>query len=654
MADEKERGPFSVADGDLTRLSAQPQEKGAGADDRTRLGSDPDATRIFVSESGTASSQTPPNDSDATRLLTTPEVDAGEADKTRLSGGTDATTLRTGNDRSKVGLVLNNIWKVRRMIAEGGMGEVYEGIETNTGEPVAIKFLLPRLTAEPKVKELFLSEARNFVRLSKAHPALVQYRVCAEEPQLREIFIVMEFIDGLPLSDALSTLKPNLSQLVGFMRLMASALSVAHQARLIHRDLSPKNILLPGGELDRAKIIDFGIAKDLSTGEATIFGGFKGNLAYCAPEQFNEGPGPDASGVGPWTDVYSLGLVVLATASGRSPGMGTTLAEAIERRRRVPDLSGAPKELRPLLAQMLAPDAAKRLQSMADVLAALDRVAPTAPKPSRMPLTLAAVSAAVLIGAGASYFFFLRGPSDDEVRQRVAATIAAADCTWLNLDSVTRPGGALRAKILGAARDVGGATAAAEKAAGIPVAFDTAEVSAVQPQACGPLNAFRRFREPASPLGPSLAVQQMQFRLQNDPRFCGQDALRKARVTVNLRLDDPSVDFTLLGLEPNGQMQQLIADRKQFEAARAQSPEFAPNLGGNIYTMSFCVDEMTAARSSRVGLVLVKGMGPFSLGFDPNARDSAAVPPDWSSRFTDQATAQHWVAQIAWYQVVSE
>jgi len=67
----------------------------------------------------------------------------------------------------------------------GGMGEVYEGVETNTGDPVAS---IPALAAyaDPKVKELFLSEARNFVRLSKAHPALVQYRVCAEEPQLRE------------------------------------------------------------------------------------------------------------------------------------------------------------------------------------------------------------------------------------------------------------------------------------------------------------------------------------------------------------------------------------------------------------------------------------------------------------------------------------
>ncbi|HEX3485403.1 MAG TPA: serine/threonine-protein kinase [Micropepsaceae bacterium] len=631
MTDEKDGGPFSGADGEATRISLS-GDKAAGnshfGDERTRLGQDPDSTRL----------NTIPDD----------------LDRTQISGG--GASAAPGEERSKIGFVLNNIWKVRRLIAEGGMGEVYEGIETNTGDRVAIKFLLPRLTADPKVKELFLSEARNFVRLSKAHPALVQYRVCAEEPQLREIFIVMEYIDGPPLAETLSTLKPDLHQLVGFMRLVASALAVAHQSRLIHRDLSPKNILLPGGELDRAKIIDFGIAKDLAAGEATIFGGFKGNLGYCAPEQFNEGAGPESSGVGPWTDVYSLGLVVLAAAIGKSPGMGTSLAEAIERRKKVPDLSGVPKELRALLAQMLAPDPTKRLQSMPDVLAGLDKIAPTAPKQSRLPMMLAAASIVLLIAFGAVYEFFLRGPGDDEIRQRIGTTIAATDCSWLNLDSVARPNGEVRAKISGVAGNVARAAATAQQAAGFPVSFDTTEVSTVQREACGPLNAFRRMREAATPAGPSLVAQQRQFRLGNDPRFCGQEPLKRARVTVNLRLEEPSTDFTLLGLEPNGQMQQLIADRKDFEAARAQSHDFAPNLGGNIYTLSFCVDETTAARSAQglIGLVLVKGMGPFSLGFDPNAKDSAPVPADWSGRFVNQAMAQHWVTQIAWYHVVSQ
>lgn len=600
-----------------------------------------------------------PDNSDVTRLSGT----LGEARYSGMSGETadsdrtqlGKTSVGSANERSKLGLVLNHIWTVRRLIAQGGMGEVYEGVETNTGEPVAIKFLLPRFVADSTIKELFLSEARNFVRLSKAHPALVQYRVCAEDPQIGEIYIVMELIDGPPLADVLGSLRPTPGDIAEFIRLIASALVVAHQSRLVHRDLSPKNILLPQRDLRRAKIIDFGIAKDTAAGEGTIYGGFKGNLGYCAPEQFNEGAGGESSGIGPWTDVYSLGLVILALAGGKPAAMGKTLAEAVERRKRVPDLGAVPKEIRPLLADMLAPAVAKRLKSMDAVLAGLDKIAPVA-RPKRSLLSWAVVTAAVLVAAGAGAVFLRpQSLSEQQVRQNVASVLAGADCTWLNVDSFTSNGSAAHAKLSGAARDIRAATAAAQRAAGVPVEFDTAEVFRLAPQACAPLNALRRFREPASAAGVSLAVQQRQFRLQNDPRFCAADRLRKARVTANLRLDNASTDFTLLGLEPDGQMQQLIQDRKHFDDARAAHPDFAPNLGGNIYTMSFCVDEATAARSNgQVGLIMVKGKGPFALGFDPNASDSVAVPADWPGRFTRAAAAQHWATQIAWYQVVSE
>ncbi|HXJ00395.1 MAG TPA: serine/threonine-protein kinase [Micropepsaceae bacterium] len=636
MADEKGTGPFSGGSGvDVTQL-----------------------TSGFGSAPGTDKSDSIGTAEDITRSRGAPADDATRLAGTENTGGANEalTAFRRSAEQSKIGLVLNHIWKVRRLVARGGMGEVYEGIETNTGEPVAIKFLLPRLTADPQIKELFLSEARNFVRVSKTHSALVQYRVCAEDPVLGETFIVMEFIDGPPLSETLTTLKPNLQQLVEFMRLVASALAVAHKQGLVHRDLSPRNILISGGDLARAKIIDFGIAKDLETGDATIFGGFKGNLGYCAPELFHEGGAGEAAQIGPWTDIYSLALVVLALASGKAPAMGSTFGEAIEKRKRIPDISAAPKELWPILSNMLAPNPAKRLHSMTEVLAALDEIAPKSRKRSLVPWLLAA-GIVVAAGAGAATFLFPQGPSEEEVRQRVASTLAQSDCTWLGLDSLVRNGGTMQAKVSGAARDVAAATAGAQRAAAVPVAFDTAAVSSVQPQACGALNAFRRFREPASPVGPSLAVQQRLFTLGNDPRYCGEDGLRKARVTVNLRLDEPTTDFTLLGLEPNGQMQQLIADRAEFEAARARNPELAPNLGGNIYTMSFCVDEATAARSNKqgaVGLVMVKGQGPFALGFDPNAHDSVAAPQDWPETFGRLASARHWLTQIAWYQIVSK
>lgn len=649
MANQKDQDGILPADaGEVTRLGGFTS---VGQPAPQNVPNDRDNSATMLSRA--------PDNSDATRLSGT----LGEPrDSSAADAAADSDRTRLGrppagraNDGSKIGLVLNHIWTVRRLIAQGGMGEVYEGVETNTGEPVAIKFLLPRFVADSTIKELFLSEARNFVRLSKAHPALVQYRVCAEDPQIGEIYIVMELIDGPPLADVLGSLRPTPKDIAEFIRLIASALAVAHQSRLVHRDLSPKNILLPQRDLHRAKIIDFGIAKDTAAGEGTIYGGFKGNLGYCAPEQFNEGAGGETPGIGPWTDVYSLGLVILALAGGKAPGMGNTLADAVERRKRVPDLGPVPKEIRPLVADMLAPAVAKRLKSMDAVLAALDKIAPAA-KPKRSPLPWAAAAVAVLAVAGAGAFFLRpQNLSEQQVRQNVASALAVSDCTWLNVDSFTANGNTAHAKLSGAALDISAATAAAQKAAGVPVEFDSSEVFRLAPQACGPLNALRRFREPVSTAGVSLAVQQRQFRLHNDPRFCLDDKPRKARVTANLRLDSAATDFTLLGLEPNGQMEQLIQDRKHFDDARAGHPDFAPNLGGNIYTMSFCVDEATAARSNgEVGLIMIKGTGPFALGFDPNATDSVAVPADWPDRFTQAAAAQHWATQIAWYQVVSE
>src|SRR5207248_5979982 len=210
MVNQKDQESILPADaGEVTRLGALTPEHD---------GNSSAAQHSFLSDSNSGATilSGAPFDGDATRLgnvdrysRATSEQDSG---KTQLG----RTQAASGNARSKIGLVLNHIWTVRRLIAQGGMGEVYEGVESNTGEPVAIKFLLPRLVADSTIKELFLSEARNFVRLSKAHPALVQYRVCAEDPQLGEIFIVMELIDGPPLADLLGSLKPTSKDLVEF------------------------------------------------------------------------------------------------------------------------------------------------------------------------------------------------------------------------------------------------------------------------------------------------------------------------------------------------------------------------------------------------------------------------------------------------------
>ena len=265
------------------------------------------------------------------------------------------------------GDVLNGIYRVDRFIARGGMGEVFEGINVESDERVAIKAIRSHLAQEDKIIAMFRKEARVLTQI--AHPAIVQYRVLARDPMLDLYYIVTDFIDGEPLSTHLGGAMPTAAEIATLARRLAAGLLAAHEHGAVHRDMSPDNVLLPGGVIARAKIIDFGIVKSLDIGGETVVGeGFAGKLGYVAPEQF----GDFGREVGPWTDVYSTALVLLAFARGKAPAMGNTLADAVERRRQLPDCDGLPPALVPLFRKMLAPNPVERIRSMAEVLAFLD------------------------------------------------------------------------------------------------------------------------------------------------------------------------------------------------------------------------------------------------------------------------------------------
>src|SRR5262249_46372880 len=153
------------------------------------------------------------------------------------------------------------------------------------------------------------------------HPALAQYRLATREPNLGVFYIVIEFVDGPGLDKLIGQVFPSEAELRAFLRRMAEGLGAAHKLGAIHRDMSPDNILVPEGRLELAKIIDFGIAKDGQANVNTVVGDtFAGKLPYVAPEQL----GDFDRSIGPWTDIYSLGLILLALARGRAVDMGQT------------------------------------------------------------------------------------------------------------------------------------------------------------------------------------------------------------------------------------------------------------------------------------------------------------------------------------------
>jgi serine/threonine protein kinase len=308
------------------------------------------------------------------------------------------------------GVRLNGMFEIEQLIAEGGMGEVYKGLAVASGDAVAIKVVRPEMSRDPDVMALFRREAAILHDL--LHDAIVRYYVFSLEPELQRYYIAMEFVDGVSLQKRLldGPLTPVEARIL--LKRIGGALEQAHSRGVIHRDISSDNIILPGGDVRKAKIVDFGIARAARAAEGTIIGaGFAGKYKYVSPEQL----GLYGGEVTPRSDIYSFGLVIAEALRGEAIDMGGSQVEVIEKRRTVPDLTGIEMSLRPLLTAMLAPNPADRPENMAEIAAWGEGVTMLRPDPAPAPPPAAkgrggaraAVAAAVvivLLGAGAAVY----------------------------------------------------------------------------------------------------------------------------------------------------------------------------------------------------------------------------------------------------------
>ncbi|HUE46339.1 MAG TPA: protein kinase [Aestuariivirgaceae bacterium] len=260
------------------------------------------------------------------------------------------------------GTQLNNMFEIDQLITAGGMGEVYRGHNIQTHDPVAIKIVLPEFAQDDLILELFRKEARILNHLH--HEAIVRYYVFSIDATLGLPFLVMEFVDGPSLAERIKTGPFDTASVATLQRHLADGLEKAHQAGVIHRDIAPDNVILPEGRVDRAKIIDFGIARSAAAGGGTLLGGqFAGKYNFVSPEQLGLFDG----NVTNRSDIYSLGLVLAACALGKPLDMSGSQVAVIEKRRSVPDLTGIAPPLRGLIEAMLQPDPQDRPQSMAEV-----------------------------------------------------------------------------------------------------------------------------------------------------------------------------------------------------------------------------------------------------------------------------------------------
>lgn len=277
------------------------------------------------------------------------------------------------------GTLLIGTYEILEHLNTGGMGEVYRGVNIHNDEVVAIKIVLPALAHDETILSLFQKESTVLRRI--AHDAIVRYEVFTRDPVLDRPCLIMEYAEGPSLGDRLEHQPLNLTEVFVILKRLTAGLEVAHRGGVVHRDLSPDNVILCDNDVAQAKIIDFGIAKANTPGGRTLIGGqFAGKPGYVAPEQLGLYDGH----VTGQADIYSLGLLAAAAALGYPLDMGDTPASAVMARMKVPDLGGIDPELVPLLEWMLQPDPAGRPATMADISAWIsthysDLIKPDAP-----------------------------------------------------------------------------------------------------------------------------------------------------------------------------------------------------------------------------------------------------------------------------------
>jgi tetratricopeptide (TPR) repeat protein/tRNA A-37 threonylcarbamoyl transferase component Bud32 len=200
-------------------------------------------------------------------------------------------------------------YTITKLLGRGGMAEVYEAVDTKDQKNVALKLLLPHLAAEDIIRQRFLREARVGMELD--HPGIVKVFDVGEAEG--RPYMAMELVKGKTLDTLLKTKTFDLEQCIGIALKITDALAAAHQQKIVHRDIKPRNIMVTDAGI---KIMDFGLARILETSSITDQHEIIGTLYYMSPEQAI-GIKVDES-----SDVFSLGVVLYQMLTGQLPFAG--------------------------------------------------------------------------------------------------------------------------------------------------------------------------------------------------------------------------------------------------------------------------------------------------------------------------------------------
>jgi len=266
-------------------------------------------------------------------------------------------------------------YRILRQLGVGGMGKVYLAEDLNLGRQLAIKVLTGELTRDSEHLRRFEREARAASALN--HPNILTVYEIGESEGTN--FIATEFVEGESLGQRIKRGPMKMTDILDIGIQVASALAAAHEARIVHRDIKPDNIMVRADHL--VKVLDFGLAKPVSSDATqvdhegvtqallkTIPGMVLGTAEYMSPEQAR------GHEVDQRTDIWSLGVVLYRMVTGKTPFNGETISDVIASILKTDPLppvregEAVPRELQHIVNKCLRKDREERYQHIKDLL----------------------------------------------------------------------------------------------------------------------------------------------------------------------------------------------------------------------------------------------------------------------------------------------
>lgn len=308
--------------------------------------------------------------------------DTSQEDETSLPGA-NVEKRESSPSYVSVGQMIGGVYRVIDELGVGGMGVVYRVEHINLQKEFALKVLGQIAQDHPDAVERFRQEAVSASHIE--HDNIVDIITLDQTPE-GNLFIVMELLKGESLSDAIRKSAPmELERALSITYQICQALHAAHEAGIIHRDLKPENVhLVPKGDAEFAKILDFGISKihDAENNRVRITktGHVLGTPLYMSPEQAKGESSLDRR-----VDIYSLGVILYEMLQGAPPFEGENYFQLIWKHtnEEAPPLEGDFSDaLKDAVAKALSKDPRDRFETMLEFEQAIEQAVPSVPPPT--------------------------------------------------------------------------------------------------------------------------------------------------------------------------------------------------------------------------------------------------------------------------------